>query len=199
MNYAQIDGTTVVRFDLNGDDIKAAFPEISFPVTIDQSVLPTGYVVVVGTDAPTGQFVTATEAAPIQVDGVWTQQWTTVTTDLTTAKAQLIDQLADYRNQQERGGTALNGSTIKTDPDSQAKVTGAKVFSDLNPGTTINWKTDDGSWILIDATTITAMAQAVGTHVQACFTQEFTLTNQINAVTTIADLEAIDITAGWPV
>lgn len=114
-------------------------------------------------------------------------------------RADLLAAVATRRWAVETGGIALaNGATIKTDAESQAKLTGAKVFSDLNPDGVIDWKGESG-WVQIDRATLTAFAQAVGAHVQACFTRERVLAEQIAAAQTLAELPTpADIAAGWP-
>lgn len=106
-------------------------------------------------------------------------------------------ELAALRYQHETAGITLNGMTIETDRQSQSLITGAWSFSQLNPAALIDWKGVTG-WVQIDAAAISAIAGAVATHVQACFSNERVLSEAIAAATTVEALNAIDLTVGWP-
>jgi hypothetical protein len=48
---------------------------------------------------------------------------------------------------------------------------------------------------MLDAATILAVAQAVRTHVQACFDREATLSAQVEAATTVEEVQAVEYDA----
>jgi hypothetical protein len=50
----------------------------------------------------------------------------------------------------------------------------------------------------LDAGTIIAAANAVEEHIQACFTNEKTLSANVLAAADFAALDAVDLTVGWP-
>lgn len=112
-------------------------------------------------------------------------------------KKELKALVATKRYEVETAGILVNGSTILTDRESQATVTGAKTFADLNPSALVDWKSSTG-WVQIDAATINALATAVGTHVQQCFSRERALCESIDAAADTAALIAIDTNAEWP-
>ena len=112
-------------------------------------------------------------------------------------KAHRLADLAALRYQHETAGITLNGMTIETDRQSQALITGAWSFSQLNPAVLIDWKGVNG-WIQIDAATITAIAGAVATHVQSCFSAERVHAEAIAALETVEAVQAYDFTTGWP-
>ena len=113
------------------------------------------------------------------------------------AWTQKLSEIAAYRYQKETAGIVINGMTIKTDVDSQAKLTGAWSFSQLNPAILIDWKAESG-WIQIDAATIAAIAGAVAAHVQSCFSTERIHAEAIAALVTSEEVQSYDITNGWP-
>jgi len=117
--------------------------------------------------------------------------------DIDRIKAYKIADLASYRYDRETAGITVNGARIKTDRESQAMITGAKSYSDLNETVAIDWK-GDGGWVTINRTVILAIAQAVAAHVQACFSRERVHAEAINALTTVSEIEAYDFTTGWP-
>jgi len=105
--------------------------------------------------------------------------------------------LAAYRYVQETAGITVNGAEIKTDLESQAMINGAVAYSTLNPTALIDWKAANG-WVQIDKATVTAVGNAVGAHVQACYSNERVHAEAIVELTTVAEIEDYDITAGWP-
>jgi len=112
-------------------------------------------------------------------------------------KARRISELASYRFQKETAGITLSGMTIETDRQSQALITGAWSFSQLNPAVLVDWKAESG-WIQIDAATIAGIAGAVAAHVQACFSAERIHAEAIAALETSEAVTGYDLTTGWP-
>ena len=123
-------------------------------------------------------------------------QWIAPILDLTPIKNSKLSELAAYRYSKETAGITLNGAVIATDLESQAKINGAWAFAQLNPSILIDWKAESG-WIQIDATTITAIAGAVASHVQACYTHERVHSTAISALTTVEAVQQYDFTTGW--
>jgi hypothetical protein len=113
-------------------------------------------------------------------------------------KSKKYNDLANTRWQKETGGTTFNGSLLSTDPVSQTKYVGAVVGAQLDPSAILNWKMADGSFVELDASEITAIAMAVRAHIQACFDREAELRALIDVAVDQEDLDAIDITTGWP-
>jgi hypothetical protein len=109
---------------------------------------------------------------------------------LESVKAAKLAELANWRYQREISGVMLGGARIKTDRESQATVSGA--YSSLKDGliTSVDWKADNGQWITIGLLEMTAIAQAVSTHVQSCFSAEKLLSEEITALTTIEAVQA---------
>jgi len=123
--------------------------------------------------------------------------WTLVPRDLDDIRKDIKTRLAAHRYQIETDGLVIGGSVVRTDRESQATVTGAKTFSDIDPAAVVNWKSAEG-WTAIDRATIIALASAVGSHVQTCFSRERALAEAIDSAADIEALQAIDIYAGWP-
>ncbi|MDE1991665.1 MAG: DUF4376 domain-containing protein [Rhizobiaceae bacterium] len=95
----------------------------------------------------------------------------------------------------EPGGIVVNGAGIPTDRQSQAMITGAYSYVEANPSTTVQFKTNSG-FVEMNAAQVTAIANAVGAHVQASFAEEATVVAAITAgtITTTAEIDA----AAWP-
>lgn len=111
---------------------------------------------------------------------------------LAQAKAEKIAAAAAWRWQREIAGVQFAGATIKTDPESQAKVTGAYIALVNGMAQTIDWKNAQGVFIQLNLAQMTAIAGAVVAHVQACFSAEAALVAEINAAQTIEAVDAIE-------
>ncbi len=105
-------------------------------------------------------------------------------------KAAKLAELAASRYSEEVGGIVVDGVTIATDRESQAMITGAYVSLKQGLMQSVNWKGDDG-WVTATLTEIEPIAQAVGHHIQACFTKESQLAAQVAAAETIEAVNAI--------
>jgi len=110
-------------------------------------------------------------------------------------EAQLIDYAAWKRWQVETGGVLVSGAQVDTSRESQAMVSGAFTYSQVNPSKPIKFKAASG-WITLDAATVALIAGAVGDHVQACFAIEEEVSTAIldGTITTTAEIDAAD----WP-
>lgn len=101
------------------------------------------------------------------------------------------------RYEVETGGVMFNGVLIRTDPDSQARITGAYTLLQADPTLTeVDWEAQPQQWVTVDADTMKAIGIAVGRHVQACFSTLRAVQAAIAAgtITTTAEIDA----AGWP-
>jgi len=104
--------------------------------------------------------------------------------ELNSAKTSKKAELAQRRWEKETGGITLpNGMVIKTDRESQSLLAGAALQALADETTTVEWKAANG-WVTLDATQIKALAVAVRQHVQACFSIERDLSEQVDAETT---------------
>jgi hypothetical protein len=115
---------------------------------------------------------------------------------LTDAKAAKLAALASYRYAVETSGITVNGAKIMTDRGSQAMITGAYVACQINPARLIDFKGANG-WQKIDSATVFQISSAVTDHVQAMFSTELNHAAKIEALTTIAKIDAYDVTTGW--
>ncbi|CAI8793905.1 hypothetical protein EMIT0P12_20050 [Pseudomonas sp. IT-P12] len=102
--------------------------------------------------------------------------------------------IAARRFDAEVAGITVAGVPVYTDRTTQNKLTAAAFRALRNPEYTVDWKCTNGSFITLNAEQITAIADAVGDYVQACYTREGELVAAFNDGTyTEAMLEE-----GWP-
>lgn len=111
--------------------------------------------------------------------------------DLEKLKVEKRAEIADKRWQYETSGITVAGVEIATDRESQALLTAAVLKVKDDPSYTVNWKAKNG-WAVLDAATILAVVDAVRSHVQACFDREKELQEQVEAATTIEELNTIE-------
>ncbi|MDE4304029.1 DUF4376 domain-containing protein [Phaeobacter gallaeciensis] len=111
------------------------------------------------------------------------------------ARSVLNANLAAYRWDVETGGVDLGGSQIETTREAQAQI--SSTYSALKDGlvTSVEWKAATG-WLVLDLSAFTPIAQAVATHVQACFAAERAVSTQIDALTD-AELPGFDVVAAF--
>ena len=96
------------------------------------------------------------------------------------------------RNHAMNSGITVAGVPVHTDDQSQSRIMGAALAATIDPDTTVKWKASDGGFVMLDATTIIAIAQAIRAHVQACFDREAELLAALSAG------DEYDIDDGWP-
>ncbi len=111
---------------------------------------------------------------------------------LESTKAEKKAKIADWRWAREVGGVTVGGAKIRTDRESQAQVTSAFTSLANNLIESVDFKTADGTWVTLGLAQVSAVAQAVATHVQQSFTIEKQLVALVDAVTTIEEVQAID-------
>jgi hypothetical protein len=104
-----------------------------------------------------------------------------------------LQELADHRWRIETGGVTLpDGARILTDRESQAQLTSAYQSLTQPFVDSIEWKAADG-WVTVTEAELRPIAQAVAQHVQACFTAERQVSDQIAAAEGAEALHAINI------
>lgn len=113
-------------------------------------------------------------------------------------KNTLKKELASRRWEAESAGTSINGITVHTDERTKSNIAGAALAAILDENYTVKWKTSSGDFITLNAQEIIGIAQAIRSHVQACFDREAILLDKINAGTTHNKLNKININTGWP-
>lgn len=87
---------------------------------------------------------------------------------------------------------------VQTDKDSQAKLSGAVVRTDKKNSAQQAWRMKDNSVVVLNKVKFDDMAVAVGDHVDACYVRQAELEALVEAASTAAEVDAIDIQSGWP-
>lgn len=110
-------------------------------------------------------------------------------------REQLLQVFAARRYQAEVSGITIDGLSVYTDRTTQNKLTAASNRAQRNAEYTVNWKLTSGAFINLNATTIIAIGDTVGDHVQACYDREGELAAAVEDGTYT---EAM-LNTGWPV
>lgn len=118
---------------------------------------------------------------------------------LAIAQIALGERVRQLRDSAEWGGCMTPYGPIDTDPDSQRKIGGGSTAA-LAMGTAFakEWRMADNTLVTLDAAKMIEIGLIVVSHVDACQTRKNALDAEIGAAETLADLEAINVTAGWP-
>ena len=98
---------------------------------------------------------------------------------LEAAKSAKRAEIAAARWAAETAGIDVNGFTVRTDRESQALITGAALKAMQDSEYSCRWKTESG-FVELTALQISAVADAVRTHVQGCFDRESELCGLID-------------------
>lgn len=141
-----------------------------------------------------------TTAVPRRPAPNWTwggSAW--VSPSLIVLKTEKLEALRRRRIEARDSGIVVSGTAIPTDEETRFVLTAARLKTVTDdPFSVPDWKVGNGVFASLTQAQIIAISDAVAAHVQACFTRERQLTDLINAATTSAVLDAIDVDAGWP-
>jgi len=195
-NYIKLLGSgETVSYSMS--QLRVDNPQVSFPKNISDATLAEYDVYPLTlTEHPTvSDTQTYDEGVPDLVDGVWTQVWTIrdkTPEELTKDIKRKKDAIKVRRDEAINAGTLVNGMVVATDDLSQQRITGAALAATVDASTTVRWKLPDDTFVTLTAAQIIDLAQAVRTHIQACFDRESELLAALEAG------QSYDIDAGWP-
>ena len=110
--------------------------------------------------------------------------------DIEILKQGKLWQLADSRWREETAGFMYNGYEFHSDRESQDRFFQAYMASLNNPNFTVTWKTKTG-WLEMTANDFITLYNEFQTFLQGLYQKEKLLQEQVEAATTIEDLNAI--------
>lgn len=102
---------------------------------------------------------------------------------------------ADVRYRKASGGvivTSLSSVPFLSDPVSRNTIANALEYIKTTPGSTVNWKMSDGSFIVLNETQLDKAVTAIASFVQSCFTKESEMVAGIDggSITTLAQIDS---------
>lgn len=115
---------------------------------------------------------------------------------LETAKTLKLESLSNIRRYWETQFT-FNDVSIYLDQQTQARINAALAGFTYQPTSIIYWEVTRGTFVEFDKVTMEALAVAAWNHVRTCYETVKTVTAVIQACTTIAEVDAVDIESPW--
>lgn len=98
--------------------------------------------------------------------------------------------LSAHKTEKEQGGCVFQNSLIKTDSDSQAKITGTLAMMQTGGISSVDFKAANG-WLTLNAEQFKQLALAVAIHIQVCFKAESIVLGELKSKT-LDDLVTLD-------
>ena len=106
-------------------------------------------------------------------------------------KAAKWAQIKRDRDEAEFGGFTWNGSLFDSDAISQSRIQGALQLAALIPDFSIDWTLADNTARNLSAADLANVGAALGMHVAAQHAKARLLRSQIEAATTVAEVDAV--------
>lgn len=115
----------------------------------------------------------------------------------------LKEEAAARRTEHARKPVAYGDHEFDADAEAQQKLTGKLTYAqaagkDSDSTWSVGWKTANNSFVQLSYDDLAAVVQAVNEQVQAAYNNEAQLLSKIEQATTVDELDAIDLTTGWP-
>jgi hypothetical protein len=149
-----------------------------------------------------GQHEEVIQGDLVEVNGVWQYEYTVVSKDSpeyrASWKASRKDDLKAKRQAVVDGGTTIVGDEVRTDAKGRASLVESLSVEDLVPGQSFDWNTQDGGWVTLSYGQLKQYQTGVNGHVQGSFTNHRSLDAELDAATTLEEIDAVDIDSGWP-
>jgi Domain of unknown function (DUF4376) len=102
--------------------------------------------------------------------------------------AQVKAYAADVRWKKETGGIVFRTNPYDSNREAQTQIASAAAAARINPAFTANWKLSNGTFLVLNATAMNDLYNALQTFVQKCFTTEQqTISNASITTTTQVD------------
>lgn len=214
--------TSTLQYPISERDIRNAFPNTSFS---NPFKAPEEYQVVFPIPQPVFNPVVQTirEIAPVLTDkGTYEQQWEVISkfqeytdeqgvvhtvqeqedaalaANLSSAKESKWNSIKDYRNKlTQDGGFKASNKWFHSDVFSRSQQLGLVMLGNSIPAG-LMWKTMDGSFVEMTPVLAQEVFQSATLQDSALFSHAETLNTQVQALQTVEEVQAFDITAGWP-
>jgi hypothetical protein len=127
------------------------------------------------------------------VDGVLVHPAQVSTEDLAEAKRRLRERATALRWERETGGITVGGVRVLTGIEDQNRIATALIGAPA----TLDFKAESG-WVTLTLADLKGIAEAITTHVQACFSAERAHHEAIDAIASIEAAAQYDLDSGWP-
>ena len=129
-------------------------------------------------------------------DGIAWQEFDIVPVNLEVGKKALLELAQKEKVRVRDGGFDIDGIHYDSDLPARMSYNELAVRLQQNPEYTTPWKASEGQWVTMDATLYATIVTAGEAHMTAVFTWQASKEAEINACTTIEELEAVSVTYG---
>jgi hypothetical protein len=141
--------------------------------------------------------------APALVDREWRRGWRIEARELESARADMLAAINAERDRQETLGFTYLNKRFQSDERSAARIANAALTATTALATgqafSVVWAAADNTAVTLDAAGMLAMQAGLTGRAADLHYYSRSLKEQALAATTIEELAAIDIEAGWPV
>jgi len=130
---------------------------------------------------------------------IWTgTEWSVEETrTVDSAKTTALNVLSRVRRQKETEFT-FNEVQIYLDQQTQARINAAVAGFAYRPDDIITWEVTRGNFVEFNKPAMEALAVAAWDHVRLCYENVKRITDQIQAATTIEEVDFVPLDTGWP-
>lgn len=111
-------------------------------------------------------------------------------------KEQKLQSIQQEKIRVRDGGFDIDGTHYDSDLPARMSYNELAVRLQQNPEYTTPWKASEGQWVTMDAALYASVVTYGEAHMTAVFTWQATKEAEINACTTIEQLEAVGVTYG---
>lgn len=192
--YAKIANNAVIQYPTNP---ATDHPNIGFPPAWGGGTIGNdNYVTVSNINPPSVNIGWSySESTPVLNGNNWVQNWIT----FLSSKEKIKSDVAGKRYEVENGGVRIANNRYSTDRESQTKYVAVAVdISQSNVETwSITWKTEDNTFVNLNAPEMLQVVNGVRDHVQQCYNKEAEYYSLIDTSNTQV-LESTDFSADWP-
>ena len=129
-------------------------------------------------------------------DGIAWQEFDVVPMPVESAKNALLELVQKEKVRVRDGGFDIDGVHYDSDLPARMSYNELAIRLQQDPEYTTPWKASEGQWVTMDATLYASVVTHGEAHMTAVFTWQAQKEAQINACTTIEELEAVSATYG---
>lgn len=196
------------EYPISIDEFKSRFPNTAFAANFNE-YQEYGYAEVFVSEQPNYNYnQKIEEITPILTDGVYYQSWNVInfsdtmtpeeyqefeTNYINNLKSQKLAQVQTKKNELRDAGFLVDG--VLFDSDIAARVAYSELGMQFMNNTefSTSWKASNGVWVTMDYELYQKVMIAGKTHIESCFMWQANKEIEINAATTIDDVNAIEI------
>lgn len=123
------------------------------------------------------------------------EEWTPTVSERRKERKQ---EVREVREKKAKQPVTVSGNTYSASERAMIRIVGAAQRAPGVQDWSVPIPTEDGTYPQVTASEVKSIRDAIGKQVEDCYRREAELMSKLDAATTLDDLNAIDITTGWP-